>query len=313
MKHSIRTLKTALACLGIVLHAGCSTESKGSSDKTMDANPANLTEVGNLIDVAESAGSFTTLLTAIRAAGLEETVRSAPALTVFAPTDEAFAALPAGALDGLLANPEALKNVLLYHVVEGAVPSSVAVTLSEAMMLNGEKTAIRYDGMTLFVNDSKVTAADVGASNGVIHVIDKVLLPPAAPADLISTAEAAGGFSTLLAAVRAAGLEQTLRDARDVTLFAPNDAAFAKIPQDTLQALLANPEALKNVLLYHVIGARVSAAEAKVLSEATMLNGAKVSVQADCNGLKINDARVIAADVDGGNGVIHVLDTVLIP
>jgi len=317
----IDTIKTTGLVLGLWGAAiGCSSKADSSAAEGT-APRSNPAEERNLVEVAEAAGSFSTLLTALRVTGLEETVRTAPALTVFAPTDEAFAALPAGALDELLANPEALKNVLLYHVVEGAVPSSVAVTLTEASMLNGGKTTVRYDGTTLFINDARVVAADVQASNGVIHVLDKVLLPaqtakPTAlvtPRDVIATAEAAGNFTTLLTAVRAAGLEATLREASDITVFAPTDAAFAKIPPATLQALLADQEALKNVLLYHVVGARVAAATARTLTEATMLNGAKVSIDASCEDLKINDATVVAADIDGGNGVIHVLDTVLIP
>lgn len=317
----MHTAKTTGLVLGLWSAAvGCSSKADSSTaDGT--APRSNPSEERNLIEVAEAAGSFSTLLTALRVTGLEETVRTAPALTVFAPTDDAFAALPAGALDDLLANPEALKNVLLYHVVDGAVPSSVAVTLTEASMLNGGKTTVRYDGTTLFINDSRVVAADVAASNGVIHVLDKVLLPaqPAKPTalvtprDVIATAEAAGTFTTLLTAVRAAGLEATLREASDITVFAPTDEAFAKIPPATLQALLADQQALKNVLLYHVVGARVSAATARTLTEATMLNGSKIAIDASCEDLKINDAKVVAADVDGGNGVIHVLDTVLIP
>lgn len=308
-----KRLLSGIAGVTLGIQAGCAQGSGDTTAAVRAGSDAQKAEVGTIVDVAEGAGSFSTLLTAVRAAGLEETLRTAQALTVFAPTDEAFAALPEGALDALLQNPEQLKNVLLYHVVDGNVPSSVAVTLSEASMLNGGKTSIKYDGMTLFINDAKVVTADVGASNGIIHVIDKVLLPPAPMKDLISTAEAAGQFTTLLTAVRAAGLEDTLRQAKDVTLFAPSDSAFAKIPADTLNALLADKEALKNVLLYHVVGARVTAATAATLSEATMLNGDKIRISRCGKGLKINDSNVIAADVEGGNGLIHVLDAVLIP
>ena len=279
----------------------------------------------DLIDTAERAGSFKTLVTAIRAAGLEETIRTAPALTVFAPTDEAFAALPPGTLDQLIANPEALKNVILYHAVGGQVLSDQAITLKEAQMLNGEKTKITYDGMTLYINSSKVISADVLASNGVIHVVDKVLIPGSgnakgsleeatSPRDVLEVAEAAGTFKTLLAAVKAADLEHTLKSAKNITLFAPNDAAFAKIPSHQLQALLKDKHALRNILLYHAIGSRVSAAEASKLSHATMLNGKTVKVEKPCEGsLRINNSNVIATDIDGINATVHVIDTVLIP
>jgi transforming growth factor-beta-induced protein len=131
----------------------------------------------DIIEVAREAGSFQTLLTALDVAELTETVRSAPALTVLAPTDAAFAALPEGVLAALLEDKEALRNVLLYHVIGAEVKSDVVVTLTEATMLNGETVDISFDGAELFINSSKVIAADVDASNGVIHVIDAVLVP----------------------------------------------------------------------------------------------------------------------------------------
>jgi transforming growth factor-beta-induced protein len=284
----------------------------------------------DLIDTAEQAGSFKTLITAIRAAGLENTIRNAPELTVFAPTDEAFAALPPGTLDGLLANPDALRNVLLYHTVGGKVLANQAVTLKEAQMMNGERTKVTYDGMTLYINTSKVINTDILATNGVIHVIDKVLIPGGQASedgsslndsdavethkDVLDVADAAGTFKTLLAAVKAADLEETLRSAKDITLFAPNDEAFAKIPSSTLKKLLNDKHALRNVLLYHVVGRRVSAAEASKLQSATMLNGKHVKIEKKCEGeLRINDSKVIAADIDGINATVHVLDTVLMP
>ena len=131
----------------------------------------------NIVEVAKANGQFTTLLAALDAASLTETVAKTQNITVFAPTDAAFAALPAGTVDALLGDIPALTNILTYHVVGAKVASSVAVTLTEATMLNGEKVTIRFDGENLFINDSKVIIKDVAASNGIIHVIDAVLLP----------------------------------------------------------------------------------------------------------------------------------------
>lgn len=131
----------------------------------------------NIVEVAQAAGSFKTLLAAAEAAGLAETLATTENLTVFAPTDEAFAKLPLGTVEGLLKDIPALKNVLTYHVVGARVPASVAVRLSEAMMLNGREVAIRFDGTDLFINESKVIVKDVKAKNGIIHVIDAVLIP----------------------------------------------------------------------------------------------------------------------------------------
>ena len=132
----------------------------------------------NIVDIAVSSGKFKTLVTALDAAGLVETLKGAGPFTVFAPTDDAFAKLPAGTVEGLLKDIPALKNILLYHVVAGAkVKAEVAVTLKEATMANGGKVDIEFDGTDLFINQSKVIVTDVEASNGVIHVIDTVLLP----------------------------------------------------------------------------------------------------------------------------------------
>lgn len=133
----------------------------------------------NIIEVAKAAGQFKTLLAAVDAAGLTQTLETTNDLTVFAPTDDAFAKLPEGTVASLLNNIPVLKDILLYHVVGAAVPASTAVTLTKATMLNGKDVKIFFDKeqKRLFINDSVVVAADVKASNGIIHVIDAVLIP----------------------------------------------------------------------------------------------------------------------------------------
>ena len=134
----------------------------------------------DIVETATEAKSFSTLLTAAKAAGLVETLQGEGPYTVFAPTDEAFAALPAGTLEGLLADKEALKSVLLYHVVPGAVTADQVVGLTSADSVEGSPIAISVkDGMVYLNGRAKVVTPDVMASNGVIHVIDQVILPPA--------------------------------------------------------------------------------------------------------------------------------------
>lgn len=128
-------------------------------------------------EVAKKSGKFNTILTAVKVAGLEEVLQSEGPFTLFAPTDEAFAKIPSETLSALLNDKEALKNVLLYHVVSGAVPASVAVTLESAEMVNGDTVQVSIRDQNLFINDSKVIATDIKASNGIIHVIDTVLIP----------------------------------------------------------------------------------------------------------------------------------------
>ena len=142
--------------------------------------PSEAVMTKDIVETATEAGTFNTLLEAATAAGLVETLQGDGPFTVFAPTDEAFAALPAGTLDGLLADPEALKQVLLYHVVSGEVTADQVVGLTSADSVEGSPIAIAVKDGSVYLNDSaKVVTTDVMASNGVIHVIDSVILPPA--------------------------------------------------------------------------------------------------------------------------------------
>ena len=147
---------------------------------TLTAQMAGQAEpTSDIVDVAAEAGSFTTLLAAAKAAGLVEALKSEGPMTVFAPTDEAFANLPAGTVESLLLpeNKDKLTAILLYHVVEGKVTSDKVVNLDSAPTLQGQSVKITVKAGDVYINDAKVLKADIGASNGVIHVVDKVILP----------------------------------------------------------------------------------------------------------------------------------------
>jgi len=266
----------------------------------------------DIVDVAVGAGSFNTLVAAVQAAGLEETLRSKGPFTVFAPTDEAFAKLPEGTVEALLADPQALADILLYHVVPGKVMAADVSDGLEAETAQGSTVsfAIHSDGVPA-INGALITATDIEAFNGVIHVIDTVILPPD---DIVDTAIANGSFETLVAAVQAAGLEEALRGDGPFTVFAPTDAAFAKLPAGTVEALLADPDALANILLYHVIDGKVLAADVTDGLEAETLQGSTVSFAIHSDGTPaINEALIVATDVMASNGVIHVIDSVILP
>lgn len=162
----------------------------------------------DIVDTAVANGSFTTLAAALQAAGLVDALKAEGPFTVFAPTDEAFAKLPAGTIEELLKpeNIEQLKSILLYHVVEGKVMAADVAGITSATALSGNDLAVKVDMGNVYINESKVVLPDVEASNGVIHVIDTVLLPPAALSDIVDTAVADGRFTTLAAALQAAGL-----------------------------------------------------------------------------------------------------------
>ena len=270
----------------------------------------------DIVDTAVANGSFTTLVAAVQAAGLVDTLKGAGPFTVFAPTDEAFKKLPAGTVEALLKDPAKLKDILLYHVVAGQVMAADAAKLTTADTVLGKPLAIKVADGKVMINDATVAAADVAASNGVIHVIDTVLLPPAEEAmakDIVDTAIANGSFTTLVAAVQAAGLVDTLKGAGPFTVFAPTDEAFKKLPAGTVEALLKDPAKLKDILLYHVVAGQVMAADAAKLTTADTVLGKPITIKVADGKVMINDATVAAADVAASNGVIHVIDTVLLP
>ena len=136
----------------------------------------------NIVDTAVANGNFKTLAAALGAAGLVATVSGPGPFTVFAPTDAAFAKLPAGTLENLLKpeNKDELTSILTYHVVAGKVMAADVVKLSQAKTVNGKMLMVKVDGGNVMINDAKVTSTDIAASNGVIHVIDSVVLPTAA-------------------------------------------------------------------------------------------------------------------------------------
>jgi uncharacterized surface protein with fasciclin (FAS1) repeats len=145
-------------------------------NRTMEKEP----EMKSIVEIALEDGRFTTLVAALEAADLVGTLEGEGPFTVFAPTDDAFAALPDGTVDALLNDIPTLQNILLYHVVSGKVMASDVVNLSSAETASGKEIAISVDGSMVMINDAQVVITDIVASNGVIHVIDRVILPPSA-------------------------------------------------------------------------------------------------------------------------------------
>ncbi len=267
-----------------------------------------------IVDLAVADGRFNTLVAAVQAAGLVDTLKGDGPFTVFAPTDDAFAKLPAGTLDELLKpeNQQKLVDILTYHVVAGKVMAADVVKLNEAETLLGTPVMIKVDGNTVKINEATVVITDVVGSNGVIHVIDSVLLPPA---DIVDSALADQRFSTLAAAIQAAGLVDTLKGKGPFTVFAPTDEAFAKLPAGTLDELLKpeNKDTLIKILTYHVIPGRYNSTSLSSQTEIATVEGNTIDLQSDGNSLKVNDASVLVADVMARNGIIHAIDTVILP
>jgi len=286
----------------------------------------------NIVETAKSVPQLSTLVTALEAT--EGTSNLATALsgpgpfTVFAPTNDAFAAVGTDTLNALLADPGgALTDILTYHVASGTVPASEVVKLSSVETLNGQDIWISVvDGKVILnpgtPSEAEVIITDVYASNGVVHVIDTVLQP----LDIVDTAIAAG-FDTLVAALSATegttNLVTALRGDGPFTVFAPTDDAFGKLPAGTIDTLLADPKGqLTQILTYHVIAQDPALDAAAVIAldgkeTPKTLQGSTISV--DVVGGKVvlnqatNNATVVLPDVIATNGIIHAIDMVLTP
>jgi transforming growth factor-beta-induced protein len=278
-------------------------------------------QLADIVDTAVADGRFKILVTALTAADLVTTLKGPGPFTVFAPTDAAFAKLPPGTIANLLKpeNKPKLIKILTYHVVAGkALTAADIIALKlpyELKMANGMYTNITKPGPHIKVNDAFVILTDVMATNGVIHALDTVLLPP----DIVDIAVDDGRFKILVTALTAAGLVDTLKGNGPFTVFAPTDAAFAKLPPGTIADLLKpeNKPKLIKILTYHVVGGKaLTAADIIALNppfKLEMLNGLSTNISKDGDRIKVNDATVIVADVIASNGVVHALDTVLLP
>lgn len=296
------SMTAAIAAAGLFLSA-------------LPAQAAVCANSSDIVTTAVKAGQFKTLAAALEAAGLVDTLKGEGPFTVFAPTDEAFANLPKGTVETLLKpeNKAMLTGILTYHVVPGKVDAATVVKLNGATTVNGQQVDIATEDSKVMIDNATVIKADIICSNGIIHVIDKVILP--ADANIVETAANAGTFQTLLAAAEAAGLAETLAGDGPFTVFAPTDEAFAKLPEGTVESLLKpeNKGTLTNILKYHVVSGRVYSSQAVKLGEAETLLGPSIKIKANRAGAMVNKSGLVATDIDASNGVIHVIDTVLMP
>lgn len=262
----------------------------------------------DIVATAEGAGTFNTLVAALDAAGLRSTLETGGPYTVFAPTDAAFDALPAGTVDALLADIPALTEILLYHVADGSLASGDVSSTPLIVTLNGQALAI---GAGPTVDGASITTADVEASNGVIHIVDEVLLP--AEETIADIAAANTDFTTLVGVLDAAGLLPTVSGDGPFTVFAPTNAAFDALPEEDLDYIVNDMDILVDVLTYHVLGARVFSTDVVGLTSATALNGDDITISVDGSTVMLNSATVTATDIQGSNGIIHIIDEVLLP
>lgn len=275
----------------------------------------------DIVQRLERLGNFSVLLAALDAAQLKDTVASGGSFTLFAPTDQAFADLLAQlnvTPEQLLADPN-LAKILLYHVASGALRSGALLRAStQPTLSDGQPVLVVLEGLRVKVNQANVTRANVAAKNGIIHVLDRVLLPPTEPVTIGSMLDVLaldGRFSTLLAALEVTGLDSALSGTDPLTLFAPTDEAFGELLAQLgigAEELLNDPN-LPNILLYHVVGGRNGALELLVKRTVDTLQGDPVTLRLRPGGLFVNDSKLINPNVNAPNGFIHTIDKVLLP
>lgn len=290
------------------------------------SNKNEVPDVSNTItDVAAANEDFSMLVTALKATGLDVALADeTKTYTVFAPTNAAFELLGSDTINNLINNnTDQLSNILTYHVYVGEVNASAAVGLagSKVEMLNGNYVGLSLDGSNLLVNTATVIQTDIQTDNGIIHVIDAVLIPPSEAAtptmNIVETAIANGSFTTLVELLEATNLVGALEDSSvNYTVFAPTDAAFDMIDEETLNLLLDNTDVLSSILTQHVITSPVDAVSAYALNgnDAQTLSQAMIpiAINSTTDMLTFGGANVVIKDIQTTNGIIHVIDMVII-
>jgi len=315
-----KLLKVCFITFPLILLQGCSNDDDDNTQAQVEPQTSS-----TIVDVAKGDGNFATLVAALEATGLDETLSDTnQEFTVFAPTDDAFALLGDETINNLLADTDTLSSILTYHVISGAVDAETAIGLSGTTVdtVNGGKVALSLNGDSLLINTSTVTTTDIETDNGIIHVIDAVLMPIKSPeaaptANIIETASQAGDFTTLLAALDAANLTSALSDeSSEFTVFAPTDAAFEAIGSKMVNTLLANPDVLADVLKQHVLSGAVDSVTAMSLNgqsaETLLGNSLPITINTETDMLMFGGANIVVKDIATTNGVIHVIDSVIV-
>ncbi|HMB97565.1 MAG TPA: fasciclin domain-containing protein, partial [Balneolaceae bacterium] len=266
-------------------------------------------EFGTVVQNAIKRFNFETLVSAVVDADLVTALSDAGPFTLFAPTDEAFGNLPDGLLESL--TTEQLSEILQYHVVAADIKSTDLEAEQSVAALTGENIFVTSTSEGVLVNNqSSVVAADINASNGTIHGVNAVLLPNEF-IDVVDIASKNFNLSTLVTLVADAGLVETLKSDGPFTIFAPVNSAFEEI-SETLETLTA--EQVENVLTFHVVPQKILSTDLNPQQTVTTVNGEDIEVIVDGETVTVNgSATVTTVDLEGTNGVIHLIDSVLIP
>lgn len=318
---SVMTVAMSVAMVGQVQGQECQKVCPASGQAVANTLvSAEAFQEKTIVETAIGAEPLSTLVAAVKQGELVETLSSKGPFTVFAPVNSAFAKLPEETIKSLMEdeNREALQNILKYHVVAGKVMAADVVKMDgkSAKTVQGQEVSIRVEDGKVYVNDSQVTKTDIVCSNGVVHLIDSVLLPPDKMPSIVEVAVGNEDFSTLVKLVKHAGLVETLSGEGPFTVFAPNNAAIAKLDKATVELLLSDEgkEKLGEILKYHVVAGKVMAADVVGLKKAKSVQGGDIAIEVKDGKVYLNGkTQVIATDIECGNGVIHVIDSVILP
>ena len=271
----------------------------------------------NVVDVAVEQG-FTVLAAFATAAELVDTLATTQGITVFAPTDEAFLALGATVPD-VVANLNTpqwqphLQDVLAYHVVPSEVPSSAVTDGLTANALNGEALSFTVNDEGVFVNENtQVTVVDVAADNGIIHVVDSVLIPSWVSNSIVDRAVASPDLTTLVDLVVKAELAETLSGAGPYTVFAPTDAAFVEFLGEGADTSALDTALVTDILTYHVVEGIYTASQVTDGLTLTTIQGEDITFTV-ADSAMVNGETIVATDILANNGIVHVIDGVLSP
>lgn len=279
-----------------------------------------LADPQTVVDVAISnSETFSALVDFVIKADLVSPLSTTQGITVFAPTNDAFAAL-AEAAPAVVANLQTkewsthLQDVLLYHVLPDEVPSSVVTNGSEATALNKEKLSFGVSGNVISVNGgSEVVVPDVGADNGVIHAIDNVLIPSWVSSSIVDRAIGSEALSTLVDLVVKAGLDTTLSGDGPFTVFAPTNNAFVKLLGEDADIGALDDDLVTSILTYHVVPGIYSASDVANGVSLTTVQGDDISFSVMGDAKIVNGNTIMATDILANNGIVHMIDGVLIP
>lgn len=288
-----------------------------------------LASTQNIVQLAQGNADLSILVSALTAGGLTSTLSGKGPFTVFAPTNKAFSKLDTTALEALLANRAELDKILEYHVLEANLSMLELMAVKVAKTFEGENVIVSDPGSSIKVNNANVLTANVEASNGVIHIIDSVLVPPSLPPfppspaqNIVELCESEKDLSTLVAAVVAAGLADTLSSSKEFTLFAPTNEAFNALPAGTLNRLMKpeNKQELVDILTYHVLPEEVLSTDLKPFQAVATVEGKPLHVTKWGGHVRVGPSlsskdlkNVIKADNLASNGVVHIINGVLLP